>query len=86
MPHAPRPVPLRQSYSPDLKARVIYQSQILKKETTAIAVNLNMPLRVVQCVIQTYNELGMVCTRRKGIGRARLMHEDHTCARSFFVQ
>jgi hypothetical protein len=57
-----------------------------KEGTTAITINLNMPLHVVQCVIQTHNEIGIICRRRKGIGRARLINEDHTRARSFFVQ
>ncbi|KAJ7190772.1 hypothetical protein GGX14DRAFT_407748 [Mycena pura] len=73
MPRAPRLVRVRQTYSADLKARAIWQHQILKKKTTSIAIDLNMPLRVVQRVIQTWNELGVVRRQRKGMGRPKLM-------------
>ncbi|KAJ7615148.1 hypothetical protein DFH06DRAFT_961117, partial [Mycena polygramma] len=43
------------------------------KSTTEIATDLNMPLRVVQRVIQTWRELGEVCRDRRHRGRAPLM-------------
>lgn len=72
----PRKTPLqpkRKTYSRDLKTRVIYQSETLGKSSTQIAIDLDMSLRVVQRVIQTYGEIGEVCRSRKFQGRAALM-------------
>lgn len=65
--------PKRKTYSRDLKARVIYQSETLGKSTTQIAIDLDMSLQVVQRVVKTYNEIGEVCRSRKYKGRAPLM-------------
>ncbi|KAJ7580331.1 hypothetical protein C8J56DRAFT_867191 [Mycena floridula] len=75
MPRRKRATPLRIHYSHDLKRRVIYQHNILGFSTTKISQNLDMPLRVVQRVIQVYNEIGDVCRDRSHIGRSSLMTE-----------
>jgi hypothetical protein len=67
------PVPLRWHYSRDLKQRVIYQYFTLQFNTTQISINLNIPLRVVQCVIHTWDHIGDVCRERKGRGRRRIL-------------
>ncbi|KAF8132673.1 hypothetical protein K438DRAFT_1998445 [Mycena galopus ATCC 62051] len=51
-------IPLRQQYSRDLKMRVIYQAYTLRKRSEDIAIDLNMPLRVVQRVKKTWAEIG----------------------------
>jgi hypothetical protein len=43
-----RATPIRQHYSKDLKHRVIYQAFTLKKTSTEIGIDLDMPLRVAQ--------------------------------------
>lgn len=48
----------RQQYSKDLKQRVIYLRNTLQKTTTEISILLDMPLRVVQRVLQTWDEIG----------------------------
>ncbi|THV04245.1 hypothetical protein K435DRAFT_583186, partial [Dendrothele bispora CBS 962.96] len=40
-----------------------------------ISVNLDMPVRVVQRVLQTWIEIGAVCRDRKGKGRRRILSE-----------
>ncbi|KIM73865.1 hypothetical protein PILCRDRAFT_717017 [Piloderma croceum F 1598] len=65
--------PLRRHYSRDLKKRIIYQTQILGKSSTQIAIDLDMDLRVVQRVKQTWNEIGNVCRDRKYKGRSPVM-------------
>ena len=45
-------------YSRDLKDVVVYQENMLNKSMTAIAKDLNMPLRIVQCVLKIWNEIG----------------------------
>ncbi|KAJ7586941.1 hypothetical protein C8J56DRAFT_787260 [Mycena floridula] len=67
---------MRHHYSRDLKRRVVYQSNILGYSTTQICQNLDMPLRVVQRVLQVYNEIGEVCRDRKRLGRSPLMTEE----------
>ena len=62
-------------YSRDLKQRVIYQAYTLMKTTTEIAINLNMPVRVVQHVLMNWWEIGDVCKDRACIGRAPLMKQ-----------
>jgi len=47
----------RTHYSRDLKRCVIYQSEILNMKNTPIAINLNMPLRVVEQVKQTFDRV-----------------------------
>ncbi|KAJ7215975.1 hypothetical protein GGX14DRAFT_391642 [Mycena pura] len=51
-------VPVQNHYSKDLKQRVIYQAYTLEKGSTEIAIDLNMPLRVVQRIKQTWAEIG----------------------------
>jgi transposase len=65
--------PLRRQYSRDLKRHVIYQTQVLGKSSTQIAIDLDMDLRVVQRVRQTWNEIGDVCRDRKYKGRPPVM-------------
>src|SRR5438046_1515399 len=64
---------LRQLYHSDLKKRVVYQVYTLGMSTTEVSISLNMPLRVVQRVLQTWGEIGDVCRDRTGIGRPPLM-------------
>ncbi|KAJ7663176.1 hypothetical protein DFH06DRAFT_952226, partial [Mycena polygramma] len=52
--------------------------------TTEIANELNMPLRVVQRVLQTWGEIGEVCRDRRHKGRAPLMSPNN-CKASRFV-
>ncbi|KAJ7599736.1 hypothetical protein C8J56DRAFT_846441 [Mycena floridula] len=75
MPRRKRATPLQIHYSYDLKRRVIYQHNILGFSTTKISQNLDMPLRIVQQVIQVYNEIGDVCRDRSHIRRSSLMTE-----------
>ena len=63
----------RRRYSKDVKKLVIYQSNVLGMSTTDIAVNLDMPVRVVQRVLQTWDKIRAVVREPKTLGRARLM-------------
>jgi hypothetical protein len=72
-------IPIRCHYSRDLKERVLYQRYQLGKKTADIAVDLDMPLRVVQRILQTFSEIGRVCRERKSIGRAPLL-QGHAAA------
>ena len=66
----------RHRYSKDIKKLVIYQSNVLGMSTMDIAVNLDnldMPVRVVQRVLQTWDEIGAVVREPKTLGQARLM-------------
>ena len=47
-------------YSKDVKELVIYQWLTLGRSTTEIAMDLNMSLRVVQCILKLYEEIGEV--------------------------
>ncbi|PPQ84100.1 hypothetical protein CVT24_002275 [Panaeolus cyanescens] len=76
MPRKPSPVRQRRKYSSDLKQRVIYQAYTLRKKTTAIAIDLDMPLRVVQHTLKLWQDIGEVCRSRKGIGRTPIMRND----------
>jgi transposase len=73
MPRKPRSKPLRQHYTRDLKRRVIYQAEVLGYSSTKIAIELSMPLTVVQRVRRTWSEIGEVCRDRKYKGRAPIM-------------
>ncbi|KAJ3713251.1 hypothetical protein DFJ43DRAFT_961584, partial [Lentinula guzmanii] len=44
------------------------------KTTAEIAVDLDMPLRVVQRVLYLWKEIGEVCKGRKGRGRAQILN------------
>lgn len=73
MPRKNPAVAIRNHYSKDLKQRVIYQAYTLGKDNTEIAIDLNMPLRVVQRVKEMWAEIGEVCRDRRHKGRAPLM-------------
>ena len=66
--------PIRRHYSQDLKQRVIYQAFTLGKKSIEIALDLNMPLPVVQRVKRTWFEIGAVCRDRSSIGRHPLLN------------
>ena len=66
------PTPCRR-YSKDVKKLVIYQSSVLNMLTKDITVNLNMPVRVMHWVLQTWDEIGAVVREPKTLGRAHLM-------------
>ena len=78
MPRKQPAVPIRRHYSRDLKQRVIYSAYTLHKKSTEIAIDLDMPLRVVQRVKKTWNEIGEVCRDRRFIGRHPLLSPDQT--------
>jgi len=67
--------PARLQYSWDLKKQVVYQAFTLMKSTTEIAINLDMPVRVVQHVLMNWWEIGDVCKDRTCLGRAPLMSQ-----------
>ncbi|KAJ7652170.1 hypothetical protein DFH06DRAFT_963748, partial [Mycena polygramma] len=48
------------------------------KSTTAIAIDLDMPVRVVQRVKKTWCEIGDVCRDRQYIGRAPMLSPAHS--------
>jgi hypothetical protein len=73
MPRKKQDVSIRKRYSRDLKRRVIYQARTLGKQSTQIAISLDMPLRVVQRVQQVWDEIGEVCRDRTQLGRALIM-------------
>ena len=73
MPQKRHAASLRAHYSSDLKQRVIYQAFTLHKNSTEIAIDLDMPVQVVQCTKQTWLEIGNVCRNRQFIGRPRLL-------------
>jgi hypothetical protein len=85
MPHRRRLVPIRQTYSRDLKRRVIYQSTVLGRCPTSISIELDMPLRVVQRVIMTWKEIGEVSRERKGRGRAPMLSQSETKVSTYIV-
>ena len=78
-------VPKRRHYSRDLKRRIIYQAEVLARTSTEISINLDIPLRVIQRVKQTWNEIGEVCKDRTAMGRAPLMHPEHCKVSSHFT-
>ena len=69
------PVPLHRRYTRDLRHRVVYQHNVLGFKTTTIAINLDMPLRVVQRTLQCWRELGDVLQTPSQMGRVSLMTE-----------
>ena len=66
-------IPIRKQDSEDLKQRVIYQAFTLAKKSTEIAINLDMPVFVVQRVKCTWMEIGHVCRTRQFLGRHPLL-------------
>ncbi len=78
MPRKKREIPLRRRYTTDLKQRVIYQAFTLGKKSTEIAIDLDMPVRVVQRVRQTWMQTGRVCRSQEFIGRHPLLSPEQT--------
>ena len=70
-------VPLRKHYSRDLKHCVVYQSEVLCMKSTEVAINLDIPLQVVQRVKRTWHEIGEVCRDRHAARRAPLLKPEH---------
>ncbi|KAJ3966573.1 hypothetical protein EV361DRAFT_557702 [Lentinula raphanica] len=66
----------RRTYSRDLKLAVVHQLFVLGYKTTKVAIELSVPLRLVQRIQQNWKEIRDVCKERKGIGRAPLMTPD----------
>lgn len=73
MPRKSQATPRRKMYSRDRKTLVIYQSEILGKSSTEIAIDLDMDLRSVQRVRKMWGEVGEVCKSRKYKGRVPIM-------------
>lgn len=69
MPRKPPTIAKRETYSRDLKRRVIYQANTLGYSNTEIALSLNIKLRVVQRVRKRYEDTGEVCADRTYTGR-----------------
>jgi transposase len=67
---------LQQAYHPDLKKRVVYQVYTLGMSTTEVSISLNMPLHVIQRILQNWRTIEEVCRDRSGQGRAPLMRGD----------
>ena len=70
------PIIPRCRYSKDLKNRVIYQTTVLSMSPTEIAINLDMPLHVMQHVLDTWDEIGVVVRELQKLGWAHLMTID----------
>ncbi|KAJ3791893.1 Homeodomain-like protein [Lentinula aff. detonsa] len=77
MPRKPKIIPIRRHYSSDLKRRVIHQRFTLGKTSAAIAVDLDMPWRVVQRVLQTWKDIGDICRERQGKGKRQALGRNH---------
>ena len=73
MPRKWQEIPIRKHYSEDLKRRVISQAVTLAKKSTEIAINLGMPVHVVQWVKLTWMEIGHVCHTWRFLGRHPLL-------------
>ncbi len=78
MPRRKPTVYVRRQYSIDLKQRIIYQAYTLGKTSTEITIDLDVPLRVVQRVKQTWNHIGRVCRPREFMGRHPLLSPEQT--------
>ncbi len=78
MPRKKSEIPLRRRYSDDLKQRVIYQAFTLGKKSTEIAIDLEIPLRVVQHVKHTWMQTGRVSRPQEFMGRHPLLSPDQT--------
>ncbi|KAJ3911064.1 hypothetical protein F5877DRAFT_55705 [Lentinula edodes] len=61
---------IRRHYSRDLKLVVVHQSFVLGYKSTKIAIQLDVPLRVVQRICQNWREIKDVCRERMKIGRS----------------
>jgi hypothetical protein len=64
--------------------RVIYQAFTLHKTSTLIAIDLDMPVRVVQRVKKTWSEIGEVCRDRRHKGRIPILSPANTKGRTRF--
>ncbi|KAJ7117077.1 hypothetical protein C8R44DRAFT_879589 [Mycena epipterygia] len=78
MPRKKKATPIHKHYFKDLKNHVIYQAYTLGKTSTEIAIDLDMPLRVVQRVKRTWREIGEVCRDRRYLGRSPMMSQSQT--------
>lgn len=71
-------VQTRRHYSRDLKERIVWQRKALEKKPADIANELDVPLRVVQRVLQLWNEVGDVVRNPieyRPQGRPRLLND-----------
>lgn len=59
------PAIVRKQYPEALKDRVVHQCYNLNRKTSSIAIDLNIPLRVCQRILQTYHETGQTVRPRK---------------------
>ncbi|KAJ8475422.1 hypothetical protein ONZ45_g15616 [Pleurotus djamor] len=73
MPRKPSLVPKRKRYSRDLKLRIVYQKHTLGKSTNDIAIDLDIPLRVVQRTLEKWKDVGDVETPRLRNGSLPLL-------------
>lgn len=64
-------------YSRDLRERVIHQHFTLKMKSTAIAISLNMSLRVVRRVIELWREIGEVMRDSERPRHLRALNNSH---------
>ncbi len=69
MPCRKKANPIRHTYSHDLKCQVIYQAFTLSLSSTAVSINLDMPLCVVQQICQNWRTIGDVCRDGTYMGR-----------------
>ena len=76
MPRKKALIPRRKRYTLDLKRRVVYQRHILLRSTTAIAIELDLPRRVVQRVLQRWDECGEVSLGWRGGRKPLLVPEE----------
>ena len=78
----------RQTYSTDLRERVVYQRITLGHEINDISTSLNMSRRVVERVLQLWRRTGEVTSSGPGRGgkRSRVMDsEEMEVSGSFFT-
>lgn len=85
MPQKQCTVPLQSHYSSVLKHHVIYQAFTLHKSSIETAIDLDMPVWVIQRIKQTWLEIGDVCQNRQFIGRPCLLSPIETRVSSCFV-
>ena len=70
--------PHHQHYCKDLQAHIIHQKFKLFKRTTHIAIDLDMPLHVVQRTIKLWYEVGDVIAAPKNLSQAPIMSSTHS--------
>jgi len=73
MPHETLLRPLWRHYSCNLERHIIYQTQILEKSLTQIAIDFDINLRVIQRVKQTRDGIGGTCGDRRCKGWSLVM-------------